>query len=128
MIEVDTRRLIRDIDKMQRRLRLLPDALQECVRDAVVKYAKQVAETARELVPVDTGRLRASISVIVRGDREVVIVAAAQYALYVHEDLRAYHANGRAKFIEIPFMLLPKYVRDEVARTYPRYIRKLRAA
>ena len=128
MIELDTRRLIRDIDKLQRRLARLPNALEECVRDAVVKYANQVADTARELVPVDTGRLRNSISVIVRGKRDVLIVASAEYALFVHEDLRAYHPNGRAKFIEIPFLLLPQFVQDEVSKTYPRYVRRLRAA
>ena len=128
MIEVDTARLIRDIDKIQARLRGLPRALEECVRDAIAKYAAQVVESAQQLVPVDTGALRDSISVVVKNESEVWIVASMEYALYVHEDLRAYHPRGQAKFVEIPFMLLPQSVREEVERTYPRYVRALKAA
>ena len=74
--------------------------------------AEKVMQEAQVEVPKDTGALHDTI----RRDRtlitksrgiEVVIKAGgarAPYALYVHEDLNAYHAPPtKAKFLEDPF-------------------------
>jgi hypothetical protein len=83
--------------------------------------AAQMAETeieateAQRQTPVDLGPLRASVHA--EGPEwhgnvcETSIVAggpSADYAIYVHEDLDAYHPVGNAKFIERPlFEALP---------------------
>ena len=71
--------------------------------------ANEMAERARELVPVDTGALFGTIKVEqprdLRGRFKVgwAIVAGgsnAPYAIFVHEDLTARHDRGQAKFLE----------------------------
>lgn len=62
---------------------------------------------AKERTPVDTGALRASGRVTgpeTKGsDIEVKLAfgnASAEYALYVHEDIDAFHNVGQAKYLE----------------------------
>lgn len=38
--------------------------------------------------------------------KRVVVGYTANYAVYVHEDLEAYHPNGQAKYLEEPVRLL----------------------
>lgn len=73
------------------------------------RLAEEIAARARDLVPVDTGALFGTIHVVqprdARGRYRVgwAIVAggtSAPYAIYVHEDLRARHDRGQAKFME----------------------------
>lgn len=73
--------------------------------------------------PVDKGPLRASIHVEgpVREGRRVyaTIVAggpSVDYALQVHEDLEAFHANGEAKFIERPLNESAQFMADRIAK------------
>lgn len=71
-----------------------------------------IATACRRITPVDTGALVNSIHVVgpeIRGRTiGTAIVAggpAAPYALIVHEDLDAKHAEGKqAKYIEQPVM------------------------
>ena len=72
------------------------------------RLAEQIAQRARELVPVDTGALLGTIRVeqprkrgrFVAGWAITAGGSSAPYAIYVHEDLAAYHDQGQAKFIE----------------------------
>lgn len=76
--------------------------------------ASQVLKTSQGLVPVETGALKSSgrteshmnmygISVSVaygaRDSRN-----SARYAVYVHEDLNAFHPTGQAKFLEVAWL------------------------
>lgn len=75
---------------------------------AIYMEAQIELTEAKKRVPVDTGTLRASGFVttpeIGPGDRISVRIgfggAASDYAVYVHENLEAYHANGQAKYLE----------------------------
>lgn len=60
-----------------------------------------------QVVPVDTGNLRASAFTMCIGDNteavQVQVGYSAAYALYVHENLDARHKAGKtAKFLEAP--------------------------
>lgn len=74
------------------------------------KEAAQVFEQSQQEVPVDTGNLRNSgilgLPFTENGQMVVEISyggAAADYAIFVHEDLEARHQPGKkAKFLEGP--------------------------
>lgn len=91
---------------------------------ATVESAQSMLADSQEIVPVDTGALRASGQVwpphVSGGDVEVVIGyggAAVQYAIYVHEDLGANHAPGTsAKYLEIPVTRRVPTWEAEIAR------------
>lgn len=57
---------------------------------------------AQRRVPVDTGNLKGSAFTRKAHDDEksVVVGFGAAYAIYVHEDLNAFHDDGEAKFLE----------------------------
>ena len=68
---------------------------------------------AQKLVPVDTGALKASaMTDLIKGPTpKVVVKFTQQYAIYVHEDLWAYHPVGQAKYLEEPYrQLKPRLV------------------
>lgn len=79
---------------------LLPDALEYAV--------KPIFEESQRLVPVDTGKLKASGFIragLFRGKPQVVVGYAAaddpNYATFVHENLAVSHASPtQAKFLE----------------------------
>lgn len=69
------------------------------------------------------GSLRASIHVVgpIRvGDAVYTLIVAggtaAPYALYVHEDLEAFHKTGQAKYIESVILESAPYILQRVAR------------
>lgn len=69
------------------------------------------------------GSLRASVHVVgpIRvGDRVYTLIVAggtaAPYALYVHEDLEAFHRTGQAKYIESVIRESAPYILARVAR------------
>lgn len=81
------------------------------------------AKEVKRITPVDKGNLRASIHVVgpFREGRRIwcMVVAggpAASYALYVHEDLEAFHKVGQAKFIESVIMASRPYMGARVAK------------
>lgn len=67
--------------------------------DRLIKLGQSILARAVELCPIDTGLLRSSGTLIVY-QNYIVIVFAAPYATYVHENLENYHKYGRAKFLE----------------------------
>lgn len=58
---------------------------------------------AQGMTPVDTGNLKDSAFTRKAPENEfaVEIGFSAAYAIYVHEDLDAYHEVGQAKFLEV---------------------------
>lgn len=81
-------------------------------REALRETAKIVRREARELVPVDTGKLRNGIRFRVPDNETAVITASSEvggkhreYAAQVHEDLETPHVNGgQAKYLEVPVL------------------------
>ena len=85
------------------------------VQKAIVEVMRKVYADSQELVPVDTGALRASgkFSTGMTGKGKFFCTIsygsdgsdgiAVDYAVYVHEDLYAHHDDPTsAKFLEIP--------------------------
>lgn len=59
------------------------------------------------MAPIDglsrvVAALRAKASKVQTGNVSVIVGFTASYALYVHENLQAYHPVGQAKFLEQP--------------------------
>lgn len=105
------------VEQMQARLRTLATQFPHEVGRAMRIETEIEATEARRRTPVKTGVLRASIHVTGPDHRgrliSTHIVAggpAAPYAVAVHENLYAFHATGRSKFVEsvllesVPFL------------------------
>lgn len=82
---------------------------------AMYQVAQVMATEVKERTPVATGTLRSSVFVTTpvrtgsgAGSRVTVQIvcggSAAPYAIYVHENLKAHHAVGQAKFLESVIM------------------------
>jgi len=76
----------------------------------------------KQRTPVDTGALRASITLEgpVRNGRRIYVTVVAggpsvPYAFVVHEDLEAFHKYGEAKYIERPLRESAPYLADRIA-------------
>lgn len=52
-----------DLERLKRRLRAIPAAVKEDVQRTLLKQANDLADSMRNLAPVDTGALRDSITV-----------------------------------------------------------------
>jgi len=92
------------IDRQIRALELLGSKTQATMNDKMLTLANAILIRAKQLVPVDTGVLKASGEVVKRGGRGLqryTVRFTAPYAIYVHENLSARHAHGKeAKFLE----------------------------
>lgn len=107
---------IRDIKKLKL---FAPD---EFAR-ALYQEAQIEVKEIKQRTPVDTGALRASITLEgpVRDGRRIYVTVVAggptvPYAFYVHEDLEAFHPHGEAKFIERPIRESAPYMADRIAK------------
>lgn len=108
--------------KLSRLAKRFPD---EVGRALFIETEIESKEVKRR-TPVDKGPLRASVHVegpnrSGSGYRTIgtAIVAggpSAPYAVYVHENLEAYHAVGQAKFIESVIMEVRPHMAARVAR------------
>lgn len=114
------------------------------------EFAEQVMTRAKELCPVDTGALKSTGHVQqpeVRGTEIRVTLgfggvagkgfvkstkgsswvtgrgsAKVGYATYVHEDLKARHVNGQAKFLESPLLEAMKQFDSKVMGSVQRML------
>jgi hypothetical protein len=99
---------LKDTQNIRKKMQTLLKAVPNIMSAAIRAEAEIEATESKRRTPVDLGNLRASIHVegpdkLSNGSVTVAIVAggpAAPYALYVHENLEAYHTVGQAKFIE----------------------------
>jgi hypothetical protein len=94
-------------------------------REMAVKLfaeATSIMNVSKTLVPVDTGFLRQSGHVqlpVIEGDRiSVTLGYAAEYAIFVHENLAAHHKVGTAKFLEIPLISWKAGALEKVAEAF----------
>ena len=99
---VGTREMVARIEEVAKDAR-------KAIDRAVYKFGNTEMREMKRLVPVDTGTLKDSgyVEKPKRDGSRVMLElgfggAAEAYALYVHEDLDAFHENGQAKFVEMP--------------------------
>lgn len=60
---------------------------------------EKLLAASNDRVPVDTGELKGSGSVVVEG-LEGAVTYSAEHAVVVHENLEAQHPDGQVKFLE----------------------------
>lgn len=93
-------------ERMTTVLRNMVREIPDVVAAAMQSELEVEATESQRRTPVDTGALRASHQVSVEAKPGEVVGTitvggvAAPYALYVHENLDAYHPVGQAKFLE----------------------------
>ena len=110
--------------------------LDECVRNLEAKgwnaweevtrefwlECQEILRESMEIVPVDTGRLRATAPIVSHLEKNDTLATAilgygTDYGIYVHENLMPYHkAPTRAKFLEIPVMQRVPNIPMNIAR------------
>ena len=92
---------IENIEEVQRFLESRPARTREELNRAVKKTALLVSGEAKRRTPVDTGRLKTSIK-SKTSKRELAgeVFTEVRYAIPVHENLRARHTVGEAKYLE----------------------------
>lgn len=126
MAEVD----VKGADRIRARLLAYANRIPEICEDALYEEASIEMTESMKRTPVDTGALRASHTVETkrRGNEISATIGvggpAAPYAVFVHEDLDAFHPVGEAKFLEStlleskPFMAarLAARIKDKLRR------------
>lgn len=99
---------VRGHKRILRNLRIASRRYEDAVGSAIYLQAQSIMAQSKRLVPVDTGRLRATGYVGPperRGLFRVIVQAGygTEYAVPVHEDLDARHTPGlTAKYLEKP--------------------------
>lgn len=99
-----------DLDPLKKLVGAFKTSSMQIITQAVVEHAEKVMGWSKQMVPVDTGALRASGRVRVKVSDAGVIAelaygsASVEYALRVHEDLNAVHRVGNAKYLERPVL------------------------
>ncbi len=98
-----------DVIAMRRRLTILADVAAEEFAEAAFEEYKIEAKEARRITPVDTGSLRETVEAFEPEIHSKIIYAGLQaggddvnYAVYVHEDMEAFHPVGQAKYLATP--------------------------
>ena len=74
-------------------------ALPEQIEQALTAIGLTAESYAKRDCPVDTGRLRNSITHVYDGDKTEYIGTNVEYAKYVELNDRAHHTNGQAHFL-----------------------------
>lgn len=95
------------VKAMQNRLRVGKKKFPDEITKALYQETEIEVTEVKRRTPVQFGNLRASVHQIGPtkiGDKYYTLIAAggpsAPYAIYVHENLEAFHKVGQAKFIE----------------------------
>jgi hypothetical protein len=87
-------------DEVDRYLKERPRAIRKSIFNAIKKTVLSVQGESRRRSPVDTGRLRASIETKqYESFLEGQVYTGVRYAIAVHENERARHRVGEAKFL-----------------------------
>jgi hypothetical protein len=122
---------ITGLDALQRTLRALGDQAMQGAKVALTREAETIMTTSKREVPVDTGALRASGAVTtpeVSGSAVSVTLGfggpAVSYAVPVHENLRAHHPVGHAKFLERPLNAARAGLETRLAETLRRVLER----
>lgn len=93
---------IKGVEALQKKLAKLSEQLPKQTVIAIREEAELIMTEAKRRTPVLTGALRASGHVVEKPDGAGLAFGgpAAPYAVYVHENLEAFHRVGQAKFLE----------------------------
>jgi hypothetical protein len=97
---------VKGLDQVMRRLERLAKQMPNEVARALYEELQIERQESMRRTPVDTGALRGSHEVSVEQTgrdivgRITVGGVAAPYAIWVHENLEAFHPVGEAKFLE----------------------------
>lgn len=115
---------------MRRKLRRFAQKFPEQVTRVLYLETEIEVKEVKRRTPVDDGHLRGSVhqeGPTRQGNKiGTTIVAggvAAPYAIYVHEDLEAFHPVGQAKFIESVIMESRPFMAERLARRLRNEIR-----
>ena len=113
---------IRGIDQVNRNLQLIDGQILDAVAKALEAEGEIEMTKAKRRTPVKTDVLRASGHVlpVQRKGREMTVTLAfggpaIGYAVYVHENLEAFHKVGQAKFLESTIRESAPYLAARVA-------------
>ena len=112
------------LDKALAKLDKLPGRIERIIKSELFKEGEGIMAMSKEaFVPVDQGPLRASGHVddpVVKGDEVTVTLgygnSAVEYAVFVHEDLNAFHPTGEAKYLETPFKMAVPGIKRRMAK------------
>ena len=116
-----------------RRYRDLAKAAPAVTGRALFGEGEEIMRRSKQIVPVDTGALRASGHVVPpKPQRFPVIVElayggpSAPYALAVHEKMEVKHTNGQAKYLEVPFKARQTGMSQRIAKAMRTSFEQLR--
>lgn len=111
------------VEAVRANLRRLAERFPDEIARAMYQEAQIEMTEAKRRTPFDTGALRSSGHVIEperRGNNVTVRLvfggAASAYAIYVHEDLEAFHPHGQAKFLESVIKESVPYMAQRIAK------------
>ncbi len=93
---------IKNLEQVTKKFQDMPKNFVSEMSEAIWEIGYFLEGKAKPLVPVDTGRLRGATQVWNRRPLEVTVGAHTDYAIYVHENTKAHHKTGQAKFLEDP--------------------------
>ena len=117
--------------EMLANLRFLTDAVRPAQEAALYEFAEIEMTEMKKRTPVDTGALQASGHVDPpewkSGTLTIVLGfggAAIEYAVYVHEDLEAFHKIGQAKFVESVLLESEPFFESRVGESFAANMRR----
>ena len=120
-----------DVGDAMREIKAVGQRALEAAERALYEEAQSVMAESKGLVPVDTGRLKASGHVETpRDDGRTISVtlgyggAASNYAEQVHEDLFVFHNVGQAKYLELPLILRQPQLQANIKERVKRAVEK----
>ena len=117
-------------EKMRARLLALANRVPEICEAALYEEAHIEMTESMKKTPVDTGALRSSHTLETkrRGSEISATIGvggpAAPYAVYVHEDLDAFHPVGEAKFLESTLLESKPYIAARLANRIREKLRR----
>lgn len=105
--------------RLQRNLARAGGLAQRGLEAGLVREANAIMTESKRQTPVDTGRLRASGTVMPPESRgsgvSIEMGYGTRYAIFVHEIMTAHHPVGNAKFLERPLLAAEKGMADRLA-------------
>lgn len=107
------------IDRVTERLTALAREYPAAAAQALNEIAEATMTVAKERTPVDTGVLRGSGKVSAHAtaaDPSATLTYGTEYAAAVHENLRARHTVGEAKFLESAVNDAARTLGEDVAK------------
>lgn len=93
---------VRGLNNVMRNLNRQIEAMPGVTQEALNAGALVILRESQRNVPVDTGNLRQSgtMQPLSIGMPATAVFYTAEYAVFVHEDMEAYHPSGESKFLE----------------------------